>query len=209
MPTENEATVTPADIAAQALQAKTEQAKAVQAETKTEEANEDGDQGKGSKEALKADLAKERNKRHDLENQLNTNKEQLNKVLAALGLNGDGEAEVDFEQKANQLSEQLRTQQAETAVLRYGNGIADTVALLDSRAFNESLADIDFTDGEAVKAHITEYVTQNPRFSVATPKPGGTRDAAAGNNSGLPKVVKTAPGAPTMAAGFEEEMRKA
>ncbi len=135
----------------------------------------ENDEGKGSKAAVLADLATERDKRQAAETLAQENDQKLTAVLQALGLADKG-AEVD----PDQLGKDLASQRAENAVLRAGNGIADVDALLDSRAFTQTLDTIDPSDRDAVKAHITEYVTANPRFAVATQKAQGVRDAAAG-----------------------------
>ena len=135
----------------------------------------ENDEGKGSKAAVLADLATERDKRQAAENLAQENDQKLTAVLQALGLAEKG-AEVD----PDQLGKDLAAQRAENAVLRAGNGIADVDALLDSRAFTQTLDSIDSSDRDAVKAHITEYVTANPRFAVTPQKAQGVRDAAAG-----------------------------
>ena len=140
-----------------------------------EDAGQD-DEGKGGKSAVLADLAKERDRRQAAETTAQETATRLDAVLTALGIKTDGDDKVDPEQ----LATDLQTQRAENAVLRAGNGIADVDALLDSRKFTDSLRDIDSSDRDAVKAHISEYVTANPRFAVAAPKAQGVRDAAAG-----------------------------
>lgn len=128
----------------------------------------------GSKAKVLEDLAKERRDRKAAQTLAQENDAKLTAVLTALGINTDGD-KVD----PDKLATDLQSQRAENAVLRAGNGIADVDALLDSRAFTDSLRDIDSSDRDAVKAHITEYVTAHPRFAV-TPQAHGVRDAAAG-----------------------------
>ena len=128
----------------------------------------------GSKTKVLEDLAKERRERQAAQTLAQQSDAKLTAVLTALGINTEGD-KVD----PDQLATDLQAQRAENAVLRAGNGIADVDALLDSRAFTDSLRDIDSSDRDAVKAHITEYVTANPRFAVA-PQAHGVRDAAAG-----------------------------
>lgn len=128
----------------------------------------------GSKARVLEDLAKERRDRKAAQTLAQENDAKLTAVLTALGINTDGD-KVD----PDKLATDLQSQRAENAVLRAGNGIADVDALLDSRAFTDSLRDIDSSDRDAVKAHITEYVTAHPRFAV-TPQAHGVRDAAAG-----------------------------
>lgn len=135
---------------------------------------DENDEGKGSKAAVLADLATERDKRQAAETLAQENAAKLEQVLTALGLNAD-----KGEPDPQKLAADLKAKDAELAVLRAGNGIADVDALLDSRAFTNTLGNIDPSDRDAVKAHITEYVKQNPRFSL-TPQAHGVRDAAAG-----------------------------
>ena len=131
----------------------------------------------GSKTKVLEDLAKERRDRQAAQTLAQQSDAKLTAVLTALGINTEGD-KVD----PDQLATDLASQRAENAVLRAGNGIADVDALLDSRAFTDSLRDIDSSDRDAVKAHITEYVTANPRFAVAS-QAHGVRDAAAGADS--------------------------
>lgn len=141
--------------------------------TETDQEAAQDDQGKGSKSAVLADLAKERRERQAAQTLAQETTTKLEQVLTALGINTESKVDPD------QLAQDLSSQRAENAVLRAGNGIADVDALLDSRNFTDSLRDIDPSDRDAVKAHITEYVTANPRFAVAT-QAHGVRDAAAG-----------------------------
>lgn len=131
----------------------------------------------GSKTKVLEDLAKERRERQAAQTLAQQSDAKLTAVLTALGINTEGD-KVD----PDKLATDLQSQRAENAVLRAGNGIADVDALLDSRAFTDSLRDIDSSDRDAVKAHITEYVTAHPRFAVAS-QAHGVRDAAAGADS--------------------------
>lgn len=150
-------------------------------QTTTEPVNDDQEgenpDAAGSKAKVLEDLAKERRDRKAAQTLAQENDAKLTAVLTALGINTDGD-KVD----PDKLATDLQSQRAENAVLRAGNGIADVDALLDSRSFTDSLRDIDSSDRDAVKAHITEYVTANPRFAVAT-QAHGVRDAAAGADS--------------------------
>ena len=128
----------------------------------------------GSKAKVLDDLARERKDRQAAQTLAEENKTKLDAVLQALGLADKSEVDPD------QLGRDLAAQRAENAVLRAGTGIADVDALLDSRALTQTLDAIDPSDRDAVKAHITEYVTANPRFAVTPQKAQGVRDAAAG-----------------------------
>lgn len=140
------------------------------------DAQEENPEARGSKAQVLDDLAKERRERQAAQTLAQENDAKLTAVLTALGIKTEAD-EVD----PAQLATDLKAKDAELAVLRAGNGIADVDALLDSRAFTNTLGDIDPSDRDAVKAHITEYVTANPRFAVAPQKAQGVRDAAAGS----------------------------
>ena len=161
----------------QELQGGTTEPQGEQTPTEPENSAQEGENpdAAGSKAKVLEDLAKERRDRQAAQTLAQENDAKLTAVLTALGINTDGD-KVD----PDQLGRDLAAQRAENAVLRAGNGIADVDALLDSRAFTDSLRDIDSSDRDAVKAHITEYVTANPRFAVAPQKAQGVRDAAAG-----------------------------
>lgn len=141
------------------------------------QSGEENPDARGSKAKVVDDLAKERKRRQAADSRVGELETQLSSILETLGIKTEGD-KVD----PDKLTTDLATQRAENAVLRAGHGIADVDALLDSRAFTDSLRDIDSSDRDAVKAHITEYVTANPRFAVAQ-KPQGVRDAAAGAGS--------------------------
>lgn len=134
------------------------------------------EQGAGSKAAVLADLAKERDHRQQLQTQLEEQTNKLTAVLTALGHT----KEDDIDPKA--LSNQLTTLQRENAVLRHGATIGNVDALLDSRSFTDTLGDLKNLDADTVKDHITTYVSANPRFALTPTTPSGQRDAAAGTN---------------------------
>lgn len=109
-----------------------------------------------------------------------TTAQKLTAVLQALGIEA-GTEQADPER----LAADLATTRAENAVLRHGQRIADTDALLDSRAFVATLGDLDAGDPEAVRAHITAFVEAHPRYALQPdtgPVPGA-RDAAAGRQA--------------------------
>lgn len=137
----------------------------------------DEEEGKGSKTAVLADLATERDKRQALETQFNTLRDGL---AAALGLNQEEPATPE------QLTEQLTTAQREAAqakvelaVFRSTPDGVDAQALIDSRAFTTSISDIDPGDTDALTAAINSFVETHPRFRNGPVNPGG-RDAATG-----------------------------
>lgn len=132
------------------------------------------EQGAGSKAAVLADLAKERDQRQKLQAQLDEQAKKLTAVLTALG----HQQNEDLDPKA--LSNQLTDLQRENSILRHGATIANVDALLDSRDFTKTLADLKNLDADTVKDHITTYVSANPRFALTPTAPTGQRDAAAG-----------------------------
>lgn len=125
---------------------------------------EPNDEGKGSKKAVLADLAGERDKRQALET-------KLAELTTA--------HETKLTEVTNTYETQLTEVNRELAVYRNAAG-ANASALLDSRAFTEALAKIDPSDEKAVTALITETVAANPLFAATPPQPAGVRDASAG-----------------------------
>lgn len=142
----------------------------------------------GGQDALKADLAKERTRRHEMEAQLKALTEgqtkQLDAFKAALGLKPE-------ETTTEQLQATLQKQQAEHQAamtqltvhqLATAAG-ADPVALLDSRSFLESISKLQPTDAAGIAAAITAATEKNSQLLAV--KPGaGTRDAAQGGGAG-------------------------
>lgn len=88
----------------------------------------------------------------------------------ALGLAKDGDTPPDPATLAAQLTEQqaaARTAQVELAVYRAASTTgADPAALLDSRAFLDSVKDVDPADAAAITAAITKAITDNPRLKT-------------------------------------------
>ena len=145
--------------------------------------------GAGSKDALKADLARERDARQALAQQLDQFKAGL---AQALGIESE-------QATPEQLAEQLTAAQAETATARVQLAIyqaapagVDVSALLDSASFTRSLAGIDPSDTEAITAKVTAFVDANPNRFTTTTNPGaGARDVHAGgdaNPGGKPDI---------------------
>lgn len=123
-----------------------------------------------AQDGLKADLAKEREKRHAAETATTDTQAKLDAVLAALGL---GEQNDDPAKAAEQYKAQAETAEAKLAVFTACPPGVDAAALLDSQAFLASLKD---APGDLAE-HITQYAEANPRFKLA-PSNGGARDAA-------------------------------
>lgn len=103
---------------------------------------------------------------------------------------------------------ELATLRAENVVLRIAAqaGAADPDDLLDSKRFTDSLAGIDATDRDAVKAHVEKFVEDNPRYAAQPGRVPGARDAAWSGRNGTPDPSANAkPGAARMAAALEQQ----
>lgn len=129
-------------------------------EAETPEEAEEESQGAGSKEAVLADLAKERDRRQE---------EQAARAR-------DAEA---FEEERKTWQEERTQLTRELALYRNGAG-ANIPALLDSKSFTEKLASLEDPTDEAVTALIKETVDANPAFASTPVKPAALRDAGAG-----------------------------
>ena len=105
------------------------------------------------------------------------------------------------EQERDALAAQLDALRREQAVYRYAD-TADPAALLDSRAFLDSIADIDADDDKAIQAAIKQAVKDNPRLSRLGQSGG---DASAGQRQQA-NPNTTAPGVHRMAAAFDAHM---
>ena len=105
------------------------------------------------------------------------------------------------EQDRDALAAQLDALRREQAVYRYAD-TADPAALLDSRAFLDSIADIDADDDKAIQAAIKQAVKDNPRLSRLGQSGG---DASAGQRQQA-NPNTTAPGVHRMAAAFDAHM---
>lgn len=147
-----------------------------QQEAVSEKQAETSDDGKGSKQAVLADLAKERDARQALAAQL----DQLKTGLAsALGINKP--AEVTPEQLAEQLAGEKQARiNAETRLAVYQNTPAgvDVNALLDSQQFNKLISEV---KTENLAETITEFVKKHPRFHTASTT--AARDANAATST--------------------------
>lgn len=164
------------------------------------------DAGAGGKDALKADLATERDKRQELEQKFQKFAEGIG---AALGITP---AEVTPEQMAAQLTQatadkdtilqQLATANARLAIYDMAPDGVNVRRLLDSRRFDTELGKVDVTDPAAVQAAITAFLDANPDYRT-NPSSGG--DLGAGHGR-VPAT--TAPGVPRMAAALEQQLTK-
>jgi len=114
-------------------------------------------------------------------------KELAQTIGKALGLVED--EPIDPAKLTAQLTQsqtQARQAQVELAVFRAASDTdADPAALLDSRTFLAKVADIDPTDGEAIKQAIADVVASNPRLGKA-PHPGMKPNPAQGRSASPP-----------------------
>jgi hypothetical protein len=156
----------------------------------------------GGPEALKADLAKERQQRHELQAQIEQLKtgqnQQLEALKSALGL-GENQTPEQIKAAATAAQNELKSAQAQVSVARLaGKGGANLIALLDSRTFLDSLSKIDAANDDAVLTAIKSAVQSNP--ALAAQRVGaGANDAGAGSGTGAPKasmndLIRTAAG---------------
>ena len=174
--------------------------------------NPPADDGKGGKDAILADLAKERDKRQGLETDLQTLKDsqqsQLDAIAKALGLKPDDQPADPAKLTADITAAQADAREARQQLAVYRNAAANEAnpdALLDSASFLRSMADIDPTDADAVNAAIKAAVEGNPGFKavVAPPVPptfgGGPRTPAGRPDPG--------PGLPRLTAAYAENSK--
>ena len=105
------------------------------------------------------------------------------------------------EEERDALTAQLDALRREQAVYRHAD-TADPAALLDSRAFLDSIADIDADDDKAIQAAIKQAVKDNPRLTRLGQSGG---DASAGQRQQT-NPNTTAPGVHRMAAAFDAHM---
>lgn len=176
-----------------------------QPEPKADDKPDEGDddyKAAGGKAKLIDDLAKERGKRQTLEAKV----DQLTKGLAeALGIKPDDAKQATPEQ----LTEQLTAAQSEAAQLKMQLSVlsvapegVDAKALLDSRAFTDSLASVDATQPDAIKQAIGAFVDANPRFKQRT---GTTGDLYEGRQGYRPEP---AAGVPALRDAVERELNR-
>lgn len=138
------------------------------------------DDGKGGKDAILGDLAKERDKRQALEQQVtelqNAQQSQLDAIAKALGLKSDDTPPDPQALAAQVTTEQQKAREAAVQLAVYRNatkGGGNPDALLDSASFLRSVAELDPNDVEAVTEAIKVAVSTNPRLAAAdVPAPG-------------------------------------
>lgn len=175
----------------------------------TPPSNPPADDGKGGKDAILADLAKERDRRQALEADLQSTKDsqqsQLDAIAKALGLKPDDQPADPAKLTADITTAQADAREARQQLAVYRNAAANDAnpdALLDSASFLRTIKDVDPTDATAINAAIKAAVDGNPGFKVATVPPvppsfgGGPRAAATKPDPG--------PGLPRLAAAYAE-----
>lgn len=170
------------------------------------------DDGKGGKDAILADLTKERGKRQGLEaevqNLKDSQQQQLDAIAKALGLQPDDQPADPAKLTADITTAQADAREARQQLAVYRNAAANEAnpdALLDSASFLRSIKDVDPTDAAAVNAAIKAAVEGNPGFKAVAPTPipptfgGGPRTPAGHPDPG--------PGLPRLAAAYAENSK--
>lgn len=138
--------------------------------------------GKASDPAeLLSDLAGERDKRQAADAAKLAAETKLAAVLQALGIGGEDASNQTPEQIAQAAQASERAARAELAVVRLAPANVNASALLDSRAFADTLAKIDPTNTTAVQAAIVEFVKDKPQYLAGRPGAGAGDAAAAGD----------------------------
>lgn len=165
----------------------------------------DADRAARALEGARADAASEKSKRQVAE-------KQRNDVLKALGLDTEGkpDAKALGEQVERERTE-ARQARVELAVFRAaGKAGGDPDALLDSRAFLDSIAELDPTGagfGEAVAGAIVKAIEGNPRLKAATGKAGEAEgDGKGAQQGGVPLTGGPNGGKPAKPTTLEEAL---
>lgn len=135
-----------------------------------------------------AEVAQERQKRHELEAQLAATKKSSEDALAAiktaLGL-GDAQSPEQLKAAAEAAKGQATAATAQLQVFKLAKDAGgDPHALLDSASFLQSLSKVDTNDPAAVTAAIKAAVESNKNLALQKVAPGGSRDAGQGAGSG-------------------------
>ena len=161
----------------------------------------DPDDGKGGKDAILADLAKERDKRQALERTVTemqtAHQAQMDALAKAFGLKSD-----DDPPDAEALTAQVQAEQAKAreaalqlAVFRAApQHEANASRLLDSASFLASLKEVDPTDADAVGNAIKAAVEADEMFKATPapttpPFPGGPRSSATPRAGSLGEAI--------------------
>lgn len=105
------------------------------------------------------------------------------------------------EKERDTIASELSTLRREQAIYRNA-GQADPAALLDSRAFLDSIADLDPTDDKTIAAAIKDAVKANPRLA----RPGQSAGDLHEGQQRQADLKPNAPGVHRMAAAFEAQL---
>lgn len=131
------------------------------------------DDGKGGKDSVLADLAKERDKRQALESKVSelqtAQQSQLDAIAKALGLKQDDTPPDPAALAAQVTAEQTRAREAAVQLAVYRSAAAaggNPDALLDSASFLAAVKAVDPADVAAVAAAVKEAVAANPRLAA-------------------------------------------
>lgn len=155
------------------------------------------DPAKGGKDAILADLAKERDKRQALEEQVQELlplRDQFAAIAKVFG-GGDDEppdpaklAEQVAAEQGKTETEKARADSAERALAVFKRALdpqaglnVNPIALLDSNTFLTSLKDVDHADVEKLDGAIKAAIEANPLLKSSSPTPpfpGGPRPSA-------------------------------
>jgi hypothetical protein len=151
----------------------------------------DEDKGKGSKREVLADLAEERQKRHELESTVAQQGQQLKEFLEGIG------KALGIKTDSTQTPEQLQASLAEAQQASKDNQVllgvyaaahtlqADPTKIMDSVRVRDQLRGVDPSDTAKITEVITKAVADNPHFRL-TPAGAGSGDAGAGGDSRTP-----------------------
>lgn len=147
--------------------------------------------GAGSKDALKADLARERDARQALAAQL----DQLKTGLAsALGIESEKATPEQLASQLEQARAEAATARAQLAVFTSVPAGVDVQALLDSASFQAALAK---ADPDKITETVAEFVKANPRFKTPTATPGARdvhADQAVDQSTDINDLLRAAAG---------------
>ena len=159
------------------------------------------DDGKGGKDAILADLAKERDKRQALEQTVTemqtAHQAQMDALAKAFGLKSDDEPPDAEALTAQVQAEQAKARDAalQLAVFKAApQHEANASRLLDSASFLASLKDVDPTDADALGDAIKAAVEADEMFKATPapttpPFPGGPRSSATPRAGSLGEAI--------------------
>lgn len=135
-----------------------------------------------------AEVAQERQKRHQLEQEVaaikKASEDQLNAFKQALGLS-EGQTPEQLKAAAEAAKGQATAATAQLQVFKLAKDAGgDPHALLDSASFLQSLSSVDTNDPASVTAAIKAAVDSNKNLAARKVGPGGSSDAGQGAGGG-------------------------